>query len=66
MPLFQFCLLLAAIGVVLWLFNRYVNFVDAKIKQAINVVVMIVVVILILQAFGVLDLLHSGPKIPHL
>jgi len=44
---------LVVVGVLLWLLNNYVPM-DAKIKTIINIVVVIVVVIWLLQAFGVL------------
>lgn len=43
---------LAVIGVLLWALNAYVPM-DAKIKQIINIVVVICVVVYLLRAFGV-------------
>lgn len=48
---------LIVIGVLLWLVNNYIPM-DGKIKQIINVVVVICVVVWLLSAFGVLG--HSG------
>ena len=48
---------LIVIGVLLWLVNTYIPM-DGKIKQILNVVVMICVVVWLLTAFGVLG--HSG------
>ncbi len=46
-------LVLIVVGVLLWLVNRYIPM-DAKIKSLLNIVVMIVMVIWLLQAFGIL------------
>ena len=43
---------LIVVGVLLWLVNTYIPM-DAKIKQVLNVVVIIAVVLWLLQAFGV-------------
>jgi 1-acyl-sn-glycerol-3-phosphate acyltransferase len=48
---------LVVVGVLLWLVNNYIPM-DGKIKQILNVVVVICVVIWLLSAFGVLG--HSG------
>jgi len=48
---------LVVIGVLLWLVNTYIPM-DGKIKQILNVVVVICVVVWLLSAFGVLG--HSG------
>jgi len=44
---------LIVVGVLLWLVNSYIPM-DGKIKQILNVVVVIAVVIWLLYAFGVL------------
>lgn len=51
---------LAAIGVLLWLFNAYIPM-DGKIKKIINVVVLICVVVWLLYAFGVIDHVKRVP-----
>ena len=48
---------LIVIGVLLWLVNTYIPM-DGKIKQILNIVVVICVVVWLLFAFGVLG--HSG------
>jgi hypothetical protein len=53
MPLIHIALVLIVVGVLLWLVNRYIPM-DAKIKSLLNIVVLIVMVIWVLQAFGVL------------
>jgi hypothetical protein len=50
-------LTLIVIGVLLWLVNTYIPM-DGKIKQILNAVVVICVVIWLLSAFGILG--HSG------
>jgi hypothetical protein len=42
-------MMLVVVGILLWLLNNYVPM-DGKIKQIVNVVVVIVVVIWVLQA----------------
>jgi hypothetical protein len=53
MPLVTLVLILIAVGVVLWLINTYIPM-DGKIKSILNAVVVIVVVIWLLQVFGIL------------
>ena len=58
MSLIGLILTLVVVGVLLWLLNNYVPM-DPKIKTIINVVIVIVVVIWRLQAFGVLGSLRD-------
>ncbi|MFP5455723.1 Thivi_2564 family membrane protein [Rhizorhabdus sp.] len=44
---------LIIVGVLLWLVNNYIPM-DAKIKSILNVVVVIIVVLWLLKAFGLL------------
>lgn len=53
MPLINLIIVLIVIGVLLWLVNNYIPM-DGKIKSILNGVVVIVVVIWLLQAFGIL------------
>jgi hypothetical protein len=46
------------VGVILWLINTYIPM-DRKIKNILNIVVVILVVLWLLRAFGVLDSLNS-------
>jgi hypothetical protein len=46
-------IVLIVVGVLLWLVNNYIPM-DSKIKTILNVIVVIVVIIWLLQAFGVL------------
>ena len=57
MPLLTVVLTLIVVGVLLWLVNTYIPM-DGKIKQILNIVVVIAVVIWLLYGFGVLG--NSG------
>ena len=53
---------LIVIGVLLWLVNNYIPM-DGKIKQILNIIVVICVLVWLLSAFGVLG--HTGDiKVP--
>lgn len=53
MPLMNVVVTLIVVGVLLWLVNSYIPM-DAKIKQILNIVVMIAVVLWLLSAFGLI------------
>lgn len=57
MSLISIVVTLIVVGVLLWLINTYIPM-DAKIQKILNIVVVIVVVLWLLTAFGVLG--HSG------
>ncbi len=57
MSLISLAITLIVIGVLLWLVNTYIPM-DGKIKQILNIVVVICVVIWLLSVFGVIG--HSG------
>ena len=61
MDLIQLVLILIAVGVGLYLINRFIPM-DAKIKQILNIVVVIVVVLWLLKVFGIFDTntIHVG------
>ena len=62
MSLVSVVVTLIVIGVLLWLINTYIPM-DGKIKQILNIVVVICVVIWLLYAFGVIN--HAGDiKVP--
>lgn len=64
MPLIQFAGILIVVGVLLWLVNRYIPM-QSQIKSILNGVVVIVVVLWILQVFGLfhsLGNLHVGSR----
>lgn len=52
MPILTILLVLVVVGVVLYLVNTYLPM-DRKIKSILNVVVVILVIIWLLRAFGV-------------
>lgn len=58
MPLINLIVVLAVVGVILWLINNYLPM-DWKIKRILNVVVVIVVVLWLLNAFGVIGSLST-------
>ena len=62
MPLISVVVTLIIVGVLLWLVNTYIPM-DGKIKQILNIVVVICVVIWLLYAFGVIN--HANEiKVP--
>jgi len=58
MPLINLIIALAVVGVILWLINNYLPM-DWKIKRILNAVVVIVVVLWLLSAFGVIGSLST-------
>ena len=57
MPLVTVVMYLIIVGVLLWLVNNYIPM-DGKIKQIVNVLVVVVVVVWLLQVFGVMGPLN--------
>ena len=53
MSLINIVIILIVVGVLLWLVNNYIPM-DSKIRSILNAVVVIVVILWLLQAFGVL------------
>ncbi|MEL1246994.1 MULTISPECIES: Thivi_2564 family membrane protein [Flavobacterium] len=58
MPLINILIVLVIVGFLLWLVNNYIPM-DGKIKKIVNIIVLIVVVIWVLKAFGLLSKLTS-------
>ncbi len=58
MPLLNVLIVLIVAGVLLWLVNTYIPM-DRKIKSILNAVAVIVVVIWLLQIFGILGSMKS-------
>jgi hypothetical protein len=58
MSLLTILIVLLVVGVLLWLVNNYLPM-DRKIKSILNAVVVIVVVVWLLKAFGLLDFLRN-------
>lgn len=61
MPLINVVITLILFGVLLWLVNAYIPM-DSKIKQILNIVVVIAVILWLLQAFGVIGSI-SGMRV---
>lgn len=53
MSLLSVAIVIIVVGVVLWAVNRYIPM-DAAIKQILNIVVIVVLVLWLLQAFGLM------------
>jgi hypothetical protein len=53
MPLITIVLVIIVVGVLLWLVNTYIPM-DVKIKNILNIVVVIIMVIWLLKVFGIL------------
>lgn len=58
MSLISLVVTLIVVGVLLYLVNTYIPM-DGKIKNILNIVIVIAVVLWLLQVFGVLGSLHS-------
>ena len=58
MPLLTVVIVIVVVGVLLWLINSYIPM-DGKIKSILNAVVVIILIIWLLKAFGVLDSVKS-------
>ena len=58
MPILTILIVLIVVGVILYLINNYVPM-DRKIKSILNVVVVIVVIMWLLKAFGLLSSLGN-------
>jgi hypothetical protein len=58
MSLVTIVITLIVIGILLWLANTYIPM-DPKIKKVLNIVVMVVVVLWLLNVFGLWGHLHD-------
>jgi hypothetical protein len=58
MSLLTILLVLIVAGVLLWLVNNYIPM-DRKIKQILNVVVVIIVIVWLLKVFGLFSYLKD-------
>jgi len=58
MPILNVVLILIGVGVLLWLINKYIPM-QGTIKNILNAVVVIVVVVWLLKVFGVWDKLQN-------
>ena len=64
MSLISFVVVLIVVGVLLWAFNTYVTMIDGTIKQIINIVVIIAVILWCLTVFGILGDINAV-RVPH-
>ena len=60
MPLVSLIITLIIVGLLLWLINQFIPM-DNKIKTILNIVVVIIVILWLLNVFG---LLSGGPIVP--
>ncbi len=58
MPLLTIVIVIIVVGVLLWLVNSYIPM-DRKVKNILNIVVIVLLVIWLLKAFGLFDSLKS-------
>ena len=58
MSLLTIVIALIVVGLLLWLVNNYIPM-DGKIKNILNIVIVIAVIIWLLKAFGVLNSLKG-------
>jgi len=58
MPLIQICVVLIVVGILLWLVNRFIPM-AGSIKSILNAVVVIVVVVWLLNVFGLMHYITS-------
>ena len=58
MSLLSLLLVLVLVGILLWAINKFIPM-DPKIRSILNAVVVIVVIIWLLQAFGVLGSIRN-------
>lgn len=58
MPLLNIIIVILVVGVILWLINRYIPM-QRTIKNILNAVVVIVLVIWLLKVFGLLSSLQN-------
>lgn len=58
MSLLTLLIAIVAVGVVLWAINQFVPM-DGKIKMILNVIVVLILVVWALEAFGLLDALST-------
>jgi hypothetical protein len=58
MALLQILIVLIIIGVLLWVINTYIPM-DVKIKQILNIVTVIIIVIWLFKVFGLFNFLSN-------
>ncbi len=58
MPLINVVIMLVVVGILLWAVNNYIPM-DGKIKNILNIVVVIAVIFWLLQAFGLVGAMSN-------
>lgn len=58
MSLFNILIAVIIVGVLLWLINNYIPM-DSKIKQILNIVVVVVLIVWLLKVFGLFNSLMN-------
>lgn len=58
MDILTIIIAIVVVGVILWLVNSYIPM-SAGIKKILNIVVIIILIIWLLQEFGIFSYLHS-------
>ncbi len=58
MPLLTIVLVILGVGVLLWLINRFIPM-QSTVKNILNAVVIIILVVWLLKVFGVLDSIQN-------
>ena len=58
MPILTIILIIVLVGVLLWALNSFVPM-DAKVKSILNLVVVILLIVWLLRAFGVIGALSN-------
>jgi hypothetical protein len=53
MPLINLLLVIIIVGVLLWIVNTYIPM-DAKVKQILNIAVVVILILWLLQSFGII------------
>lgn len=59
MPILTVVLVIVAVGILLWAVNTYITIIDPKVKQILNVVVIVALVLWLLSLFGLFDALST-------
>ena len=64
MPIIQLIIVLAVIGLLLWLVNTYIPMAE-PIKRIINIIVVVAIILWLLNVFGIFDIGGMSYRIGH-
>ena len=64
MPIIELLLVIVVIGAVMWIINAYIPM-PMAIKSILNLIVVILLIIYVLQFFGLIKPIINFPKIFH-